>query len=216
MRREPTSRSDLFDEILREQKYNNTNRTYYHGTNVEIGPGEGLRSTSGRPCVYLTTDPDYACEYLKESRTGFLYMIRIVDPLEVFNAKSTEDRGRFLKYFRESEEWKPVWEDRHQAFEDDVFDTLHSMMEEDWLEAARGDLNRNDVIHAVRDMGYDGFFNYEDHRGLAHRPAVGLFVDKLPGNDRMSFDHPSVKLLAVADVTRTEGGFEIGTWKKLI
>ena len=153
---------------ITSQWCNNTNRIYYHGSRYGI---DAAKSNFG--CFFVTINPVYALMYAKDEtceKFNEFYLMHFKRSLNIFNIKSSKDLQMLSRLVIREKKYGYL-----QMFE--------LMKTRDWLSLLRG--YRAEVIGMIKNLGYDGFFNYEvDHFTLSkkephltfeHYPAIGLF-----------------------------------------
>ena len=176
--------------ILTEQKYTNESRIYWHGSMED-----SIHENSEKTCLFVTIKPEYAMCFANPiildlagtKDFGTLFMIRQSRPMNIFNVKSKNDE-RVL---------------REIALELGFYldnDYIKAMKEFDWIEFM-GKPGREELITAIKERGYDGFFNYEIDTNESigkikgKMASIGLFnpisighTIKKSGKDILSFD----------------------------
>jgi len=170
-----------FSEILQEQKYNNTNRIYYHGSrdpNLDL-KNFFKRGENNAQCFYLTPTYDYAVQYARNKQEMALayrsdasvasgddsavYHCKIIKPLNICNAKSKTDYEfllheieKLLFYINDNDriERPEGWLKRacKRAADQLVF----RFKEEDWIEVIHDENNReHELSFPMRDKIID-------------------------------------------------------------
>jgi hypothetical protein len=159
----------LFKMLLKEQMYTNKRRLYYHGKIA--GYDDSKRNFNE---IYLTTRMTYAMAYA--GRGGSVETYTLNDTANIFNMKCATDEAAFRKHC--------------QANAPALLKYADKLKNHDWA-FLEGDYFRQAIIDVIKDLGYDGYFNYEiDEDGLAilhdmadcytfncnlHSPAIALF-----------------------------------------
>lgn len=128
---------------LKEQLYKNLNRKYYHGSYCGKLKENFL--------IYLTNSFVYAVMFAcqVDNQEGKVFELRPKDGLDIFNAKSRKDIMQLKLYAKKN---------NLQLDKDWYWKGLDS---EDWTFLFRNTNLKNTCIDAFKDLGYDGFFNYE-------------------------------------------------------
>ena len=123
--------------ILTEQQYTNLNRRYFHGSqNGKLNPKEGRQNF-----LYLSNSfvysSMYACQI--DPLCGKVFEFRLKKGLNIFNAKCKRD---LLKLKLHAKKNNIDWE---------------KLEKEDWslLES------KGSIIELIRNLGFDGFFDWE-------------------------------------------------------
>ena len=155
--------------ILNEQIYKKK-KLYYHGSpdggftqNNPLKPVQISRTNT--KVLYITQDPIYAYKnYVKEN--GFLYVLRLIRPLNIFNANSKIDLAKLLKYTDLSKM------------------EINILKKHDWMFFSNFDIpgghfsNKSDLIEIIKKLGFDGFYNNENVENEFFKlDGIGLFVD---------------------------------------
>lgn len=158
--------------VLTEQQYKNLSRRYFHGSqNGKLNPKE-----SRQDFLYLSNSfvysSMYACQI--DPLHGKVFEFRLKEELNIFNAKCKSDLLKLKLYARKNNiDWK-------------------KLEKEDWSLLK----SKASIIELIRDLGFDGFFDWEwtsnlrkyrenvegELKGqfLDTSPAVGIFdVEKL-------------------------------------
>ena len=151
--------------ILNEQLYRRK-RTYYHGSkigNLKVLELKPIRSSRIK-VVYITQNPNYAFHYAQPN--GFLYVCRLIKPINVFNGFSKVDRFKLSKKMGGHTD-----------------EELNDICRKDWLVLRAlhfGRLEKHHLIDTIAELGYDGFYNNEnlniDFKKLS---GIGLFDSSL-------------------------------------
>lgn len=150
-----------FLRYLVEQRYSNTNRLLYHGSNAKFD-GNHPNINLDTFCFWVTTSKNYAMHYSKTKGVGnkFLYIYTLKKDVNIFNPRSKTDYSFFMKSFN---------------FPDNVdkFLFMDKLTNVDWLKfnnfmikSSRGknvwiDIKRQDIINFLIGSNFDGFFNKE-------------------------------------------------------
>ena len=144
--------------VFNEQLYKNKQRKYFHGT-----PYETLDKSNDRfGCFFLTTDFSYAVTYSKIEEKGIfgnVFEFHLKNPMNIFNIKSTMDRYKLQK---------------------SVSKELYELaITNNWLTYSSNVALRKDLLKAIKDLGYDGFFDKEVPPEDAYdNPTIGIFSIK--------------------------------------
>jgi len=147
--------------LLTNQQYTNTSKIYYHGSVYDfvtpvIDNEEGM--------FWFTPNKDYSFNYLDvdidilsgETWHGWIYWLRLTRQLNLFNAYSLRDRRHLCDY--------------NSKF----FDIIEDLKTMDWFQVAQlRDFTRDELLEAVKGLGFDGVFNYEMKRN--QNPSIGIF-----------------------------------------
>lgn len=158
--------------ILTEQQYKNLNRNYFHGAKT----GKLEKTDSLYDYFYLTNSFVYAALYAcsEDPLIGRVYRFTLKEGLNIFNAHSKKDVEKLRLYF---------FKNKTQVNKDWYWRGLEK---EDWNCIFIG-INRELFIEAIKNCGFDGFFNYEwtkkyketfkieKGERIPTAPAVGIF-----------------------------------------
>lgn len=130
--------------IIKEQRYTNLNRIYYHGQIPGFDNNQKRFSE-----FYLTTKFLYSLTYAYNENHNFgkVELYRLNQFANIFNAKSKTDEANFRKYLQNSFP--------------ECLRCIEQLKENDWSTISGGDENRKKLLHSVKQLGYDGYFNYE-------------------------------------------------------
>ena len=164
-----------FDEHLYKKK----SKIYWHGSSFP----EFDQSKSFWKMLYLTQNLKYALEYSKRGNNadwGYLYQCHFKDTLNIFNANDTLDRTRLLKKMNISKE--------------DKDDFVNDITSSDWLHTF-GKKGRDEILEALIDLGYDGFFNYEKNFSVNSSPSIGVFDSGLVEIDKVYYGNEIQNLI---------------------
>lgn len=152
--------------LITEQLYNKFDKIYYHGQTYK----ETDKTIKEFSCYYLTTNPYYAFRYATQK--GYIIAYRFKKGTNLCNLKSKKDRKIVRNYFRE-------------LHIDVSVDTLNTLSEEDWLTFFKSTKNREIFLETLKELNYDGFFNFriEDKLNGQFRrtnstlgfPSIGVF-----------------------------------------
>ena len=209
-----------FKPFLKEQMYTNTNKVYYHGGPDKIND-KYLRS-KGRDLIYLSNSEEYAIQYALKNNptdgviTGYLYEIKLTEPLNIFNAKCRTDSKKLYDYIMNLFNNDEDFSDDKKNFEYNLGYLLTQLEDKDWVDVVFGtEFTRHELFNYIKDMGYDGFFNFEKHRE-GEGPAIGLFIQhQADGRAKTSLPHKSTKILRYKKITSKLGKIEYGPWKDI-
>lgn len=163
--------------ILTEQQYENLNRRYFHGAKS----GRVVKEDALFDYFYLSTDFLYAATYacISGREKSRVFEFRLKEGLNIFNARSKKDvmnlrvgiKKAKIKFF---EKWYE-----------------QGLQNEDWAFLLRNGNKKDRTVQVIKELGYDGFFNYEwtekskTHQGILvknvkDKPAIGIFdIEKL-------------------------------------
>lgn len=152
----------------------------YHGSqNGELLKGEKHKYS----CLYCSTDFAYATLYSAdfENQHGCVFVMRPVRDLKIFDARNEEDLSRLKQAYAETGNTVKIDFDR--------------LKDEDWSTVCMRQDNFRDtyILPLVKDLGYDGYFNFEWDSGIAdcyaggtagcgllnHEPSYGIFDENL-------------------------------------
>lgn len=129
--------------ILDEQKHKNLYRRYYQGRIKDYDSSKAIF----KGWSYLTTQPIYAYFYAKDGGNVSEFVLKT--DIDVFNANCDTDFYKLKQY----------------AIENDVawlnYDIIERLKTEDWSYVLKGDTKRSEILDILKNLGYDGFFNYE-------------------------------------------------------
>lgn len=179
--------SKLFEQIYR------MNRLYFHGTRSSNEFNEITYRSSLSITFYLTPDFEYAVNYaLDNTKTGYVYLIKLKDKLNIFNARNAHDADILSDI---------IYTNRKEAFVEGTDSSIKKIIvrlikdlgEGDWLDVTREDYlkwfywDRRELHDRLKNAGYDGYFNYEVNEGVSG-PSIGLFIrDDKPLKDMVHF-----------------------------
>lgn len=148
--------------ILTEQQYTNLNRRYFHGSqNGRLNPKESRQNFLyiSNSFVYSSM---YACQI--DPLRGKVFEFRLKEGLNIFNAKCKRD---LLKLKLHAQKNNIDWE---------------KLEKEDWsLLKSKGS-----IIELIRDLGFEGFFDWEwtdnlrNYRKEVEGELKGQFLDTSP------------------------------------
>lgn len=163
--------------ILTEQQYENLNRKYFHGAKS----GRIVKEDALFDYFYLSTDFLYAATYacLSGRENSKVFEFRLKEGLNIFNARSKADimnlrvgiKKANIRFF---EKWYE-----------------QGLQNEDWTFLLRNGNKKDRTIQVIKELGYDGFFNYEwteksktfqgiQVKNVKDKPSVGIFdIEKL-------------------------------------
>lgn len=128
--------------ILDEQEHKNLYRRYYQGRIKDYDSSKA----AFKGWSYLTTQPIYAYFYAKDGGRVSEFVLK--NDIDVFNANCDTDFYKLKRY----------------AIENDVtwlnYDIIERLKTKDWSYVLKVDDKRSEVLDILKDLGYDGFFNY--------------------------------------------------------
>lgn len=172
--------------ILTEQQYENLNRRYFHGAKN----GRIVKDDALFDYFYLSTDFLYAATYacISGREKSKVFEFRLKEGLNIFNARSKTDiislrvgiKKANIKFF---EKWYE-----------------QGLQNEDWTFLLRNENKKDRTIQVIKDLGYDGFFNYEwteksktyqgiHVKNIEDKSVVGIFdIEKLKQVAVYSYD----------------------------
>ena len=139
--------------LISEQKHKNKNRKYYHGKVVDKLGNE----------FYLTTRFAYALIYT-DGLLGEVQEYTLKQTADIFNMKCKTDEGLLRKYC--------------QKYESSLLKYLDHLKNNDWTSFSNPQL-KFIFIDSIRNLGYDGFFNFEIDK---------VVLQRLHSNLRFQFD----------------------------
>jgi hypothetical protein len=153
------------DMVLNDQHYKKK-KSYYHGSSYS---GDALKpiniSNTSSKVLYITQNPVYAYKnHVNED--GFLYVLRLIRPLNIFSANSKIDLAKLLKYTGNLSPRE-----------------INMLKKHDWLFFPEFDFvrfsNKGNLIGIIdEELGFDGFYNNEKMENENFRlDGIGLFVD---------------------------------------
>ena len=155
---------DLYREFenLNEQQYTNTSRLYWHGS-LEQGLHSivaRVRSGETVPLAWVTSSIDYAILFTL-NKQGSLYLARLTKRLNIWNPRSDKDWNNLIRKYPEY----------------NVKNAREKLMVYDWISpfiktGQMRTFKRDALLKAVKNLNYDGVFNFED---ISSEPALGLF-----------------------------------------
>jgi len=142
---------------LNEQWLKKHKRIYYHG--FEKNYDDTLRNFKNE--FYLTTKIDYAISYAQ--RGGKITSYVLNENVNIFNMRDKYDEGNFRKYCQKNMPQNLKY--------------IDFLKDNDWASPKiGGDFKRQVFIDAIRNLGYDGYFNFEiDEDGLEYIHRLGLY-----------------------------------------
>lgn len=128
--------------IIKEQKYTNKNKLYYRGLADDDKSAKFYKET------YLTTRLSYALAY-SFGLNGIVEVYRLKDTANIFNMRSKTDEGNLRKFccLNNNMGW--------------VFKYFDKLKTNDWLAVSKKPENRKKLVDAIKQLGYDGYFNFE-------------------------------------------------------
>jgi FMN phosphatase YigB (HAD superfamily) len=174
-------------------------QTLYHGSPSKF---KKFNFNDGR-VIYLTPDLSFAKFY---ARKGYLYTVEIKENANIFNLKYKRDCNKLRKFLYD-EEYQLEYDRLNIFLEEAIKDkrqesiksitkaiknlpnhmnkwikkhldpSLEELKTDDWLHAGTTNFDRGQFLYAVEELGYDGYFNYEnsDDKSFKKMPAVGIF-----------------------------------------
>lgn len=168
--------------LLSEQNYTNLNRIYYHGVRFNSLALYRARFNS----LYITPSFNYAAvySYKNDLTHGRVFSYKLKQSLNIFNARSKKDIENLKKHFKSN--YITLGDRKYKLSEDFVLDYLASR---DWILVFDKNISLRDrFVEILKDVGYDGFFNFEWQEDLKkhlhnekiapsiyNQPAVGIF-----------------------------------------
>ena len=156
--------------ILNEQLYKKQKLYYHASADGDIKKLQLSNLRTDVPIFYITQNPFYAYKYaLKDlMKQGYLYVLKLSRPLEIFNANSKIDLYNYEKVYGKLSK-----------------DELKNIKRHDWLDIPWGNkITKNKLITNIHKLGkYEGFYNNEDthwvgdfNSGNVNFDALGLFI----------------------------------------
>lgn len=153
--------------ILTEQNYNNLNRRYFHGSKTgELSQTENL--------LFLTNSFVYSAFYAcsEDALKGKVFEFRLKGGLNIFNTKSKPDVLKVRGFLKKSQ----------SKLNDNWY--WKGLENEDWT-FIFGDTNyRGQLIRAIKECNFDGFFDWEWTDNLKsskyRNTEKGQFIEKSP------------------------------------
>lgn len=160
--------------LLYEQKAKKLHRRYYHG---QIAGYDKLRRHYDE--FYLSTRFEYALFYAydRDHSFGRVTSYCLKENADIFNMRDARDEAAIRKYL--------------QAHRQRWLRYIEDLKDNDWSAVLNVDEERNELVSIIKDLGYDGYFNYEidkdtideiHSRGifayndlLAKSPAIAVF-----------------------------------------
>jgi len=130
--------------LLNEQLYKNFYRPYFRGQRKDWD----IEKANFKNESYFTTSPFYAYFYARGEEEGVVIEYRLNNNVNIFNLNSKKDYFTLHKFLIDSNENK-------------LLRCLNDLKNNDWTFVLNGDDNRNELLSIVKELGYDGFFNYE-------------------------------------------------------
>ena len=155
--------------VLTEQLYTDKNQVFYHGTLAKSEDSD--ISKANFPWYFITPNFMYALRYARkfEETFGQIRKFNISRDINIFMAENDSDLNNLKNYLKLPEdEWLKLQ------------DTL---LNKDWTKL--GEAERTKIADAIKELKYDGFFNYEDadetdktyqfSEYYTKAPSIGLF-----------------------------------------
>lgn len=142
-------------------------RVYFHGSKYNK-----LNTDNAHyDCFFITCDITTAILYCKktEEELKYIHTFTIDKPLKIFNAKSEVDYARLYKALIKA------------GSLDFARNRLWELRDNDWSQLDDTLVSRGDLINIIKDLGYDGFFNFEWYEDKVHpneqarKPSIGIF-----------------------------------------
>lgn len=131
---------------LNEQKFSNKNKIWYRGRDLIDTGFQTWR------CLFMTTSIGYAYGYASNSQNGFVEERTLNNtPLNIFNAQNPREFKLIEKQF-------PFY--------------ANQLKKGDWYEIL-GPETRSSFLNILKNLGYDGFINFEDEDSSA--TSIGIF-----------------------------------------
>lgn len=139
--------------LISEQKHTNKNRIYYRGLrNNDLNNKQYLET-------YLTTSLTYSFAY--SGLNGVIESYCLKDTANIFNMRSKLDEGKLRVYCNNTKINSLSLADYLKFNE-----ISERLKNEDWLKVLE-DLNKRKLlIKAIKELGYDGYFNFEITRDM--------------------------------------------------
>lgn len=130
--------------ILNEQLYKNLYRSYFKGYQSDYDEDKRLF----KDFYYFTTSPLYALFYAKKNDIWILSEYKLKNQINIFNARSKKDYFTLHGFLIKNNM-------------SDKLSFLEKLKDHDWSYTLHGNDNRKDFLDIIKQLGYDGFFNYE-------------------------------------------------------
>lgn len=130
--------------ILNEQLYKNLYSSYFRGYRDDYD--EDKRRF--KDFSYFTTSPLYALFYAKRYDNWVLSEYRLKNQINIFNARSKKDYFTLHSFLIKNNMG-------------DKIELLDKLKDHDWAYTLNGDNNKSNFLNIIKQLGYDGFFNYE-------------------------------------------------------
>lgn len=142
-------------------------RVYFHGSKTDTLDIKNAHYD----CFFITCDITTAIIYCKrtEDEIKYIHTFTIDKPLNIFNAKSKVDYTKLYKALMK------------EGSLDFARNRLWELSDNDWSQLDDTLVSRDDLINIIKDLGYDGFFNFEWNEGKVHpneqaqKPSIGIF-----------------------------------------
>lgn len=139
-----------------EQKYTNLNRKYFHGQSKQNTPPHQFE-------YYLTTKFDYAFNYAY-GYLGEVIEYNLKQIADIFNANSKKDAAVLRNFCKK--------------YYPDFIPYIELLKTNDWSKIRSSEDKRN-LIEIVKDLGYDGYFNWEiDDKILDEYHRYNIYTPK--------------------------------------
>jgi len=153
---------DIYQEYsdLHEPYCENTSRMYWHGSLDKTLRTIKASCIHGEtvPLAWLTNSFDYAIRFA--SLEGYVYRIRQVYRINIWNPSTENDWNTLIyKYPEFNMENARKFIISYNWFKPDINIGIRQ-------------INRNDLLIAIKSLGYNGVFNKDDYDGA---PALGIF-----------------------------------------
>lgn len=151
-----------FNEQLLKRK-----RVYFHGSKTDTLDIKNAH----HDCFFITCDITTAILYCKrtENELKYIHTFTIDKPLNIFNARSKVDYTKLYRALMK------------EGSLDFARNRLWELSDNDWSQLDDTLVSRGDLINIIKDLGYDGFFNFEWNEGKVHpneqaqKPSIGIF-----------------------------------------
>lgn len=157
--------------LLSEQKHKRLSRLYYHGQVKGYDSSKRLFNE-----LYLSTKFLYALSYAFDSSNalGEVEVFKLRETANIFNMRCKTDEAALRKQLNS---YSPMLT-RH----------IEALKSNDWSFFLNSDNNRVKLVDIIRDLGYDGYFNFE---------IDSIAVEMLRRSEEFRYDDFDIKSPAI-------------------
>lgn len=184
--------------LLTEQIIKRIGRIYWRGSNFENWEQE----KSEYSYLYISTDVVYALAYShlnsnNVENSKYLIQYNLNSQINLFNAKSKKDYQKLEDYCRV-----------HKSYQK-FLSKLDKLKNYDWYNEILGYEDREQIIQAIKEIGYDGFVNVESEGNVykQNKPkkvsdttlygfdGIGIFDEKVLTKNKVYSGWENIKKL---------------------